>query len=210
MSLAEELNRRLEGGKFRLLNERMYHGKGLGDGNLELYHKFYNGQVKKWPVNPLDVIIGEIKGMGEEVVIADIGCGEARMAGEFKNVISLDLHPVRKDIIRCDMRRRIPLGDGSVDVAVCCLSMMAEDISVATKEVNRILRTGGRWYVAEVRSRIGSINFLGKKFETFGFEIENVDVSSNHFVLFTMKKRSGTLPNRLPKVELRPCLYRKR
>ncbi|CAD25799.1 similarity to HYPOTHETICAL PROTEIN YD29_SCHPO [Encephalitozoon cuniculi GB-M1] len=210
MDLEEKITKRLEGGKFRMLNDKMYHGKGLRKGDLRLYHELYNLQVMKWPVNPLDVIIEKIKRREGNGVIADIGCGEARIAREFENVISLDLHPVGKDVIPCDMRRRIPLDDGSVDVAVCCLSMMVEDIAVPTKEINRILRNGGHWYIAEVRSRIPSVGLLERKFESLGFDVEHVDVSNAQFVLFVLQKTSRKAPKRLPRIKLVPRVYKKR
>lgn len=210
MSLEERLNKRLEGGKFRLLNDKMYHGKKLKGRDLKLYHEFYGSQVEKWPVNPLDIIIGKIKKKDAESVIADIGCGEAKISTIFKNVISMDLHPTREGIVPCDIRQRIPLDDRSVDVAVCCLSLMIENIAVTTKEINRVLRMEGTWYVAEVQSRISGVNFLGKKFETFGFRVEEVDVSNSQFALFVLTKVSEKMPSKLPKIKLKPCVYKKR
>ena len=34
----------------------------------------------KWPVNPVDVFIGKLKGMSASKVVADFGCGEARLS----------------------------------------------------------------------------------------------------------------------------------
>ncbi|ADM12401.1 putative methyltransferase [Encephalitozoon intestinalis ATCC 50506] len=210
MSLEEKLMKRLEGGMFRILNDKMYHGKGLKKRDLKLYHELYDQQVKRWPVNPLDVIIEKIKKKGNGMAIADIGCGDARISREFENVMSLDLNPSRKDIIRCDMRQRIPLDDKSVDIAVCCLSMMAENISVPMKEVNRILRESGYWYIAEVKSRIPNIKHLEKKFESFGFEVEHTDMSNAQFILFVLKKNLDKNPKKLPPVRLIPWVYKKR
>ncbi|WEL39649.1 putative methyltransferase [Encephalitozoon hellem] len=210
MSLEKKLMKRLEGGKFRMLNDRMYHGKGLKKKDLKLYHELYEEQVRRWPANPLDIIIEKIKERGGGMTIADIGCGEARIAEEFEDVISLDLHPSKKGIVKCDMSRRIPLDDKSVDIAVCCLSMMVENIAVPTKEVNRILKENGYWYVAEVKSRIPSIRHLEKKFETFGFEAKQVDVSNAQFVIFVLKKVLDKSPKRLPQIKLMSWLYKKR
>lgn len=210
MSLEKKLMKRLEGGKFRMLNDRMYHGRGLKKKDLRLYHELYDLQVKRWPVNPLDIIIGKIKERGGDMVIADIGCGDARIAREFENVISLDLYPSKKEIVQCDMSRRIPLDDKSVDIAVCCLSMMVENIAVPTKEINRILKEDGYWYVAEVRSRIPGVRLLERKFETFGFESKQVDVSNEQFVIFVLKKVLSKSPKKLPQIKLMPWIYKKR
>ncbi|KAH9411402.1 putative methyltransferase [Ordospora pajunii] len=210
MSLSERLNRKLDGGKFRLLNEKMYRGKGLGKGNLQLYHELYGSQVMKWPVNPLNVVIERIKQLNAELAIADIGCGEARIAKEFKNVVSLDIHPTTKDVVHCDMSKKIPLDDECMDVAVCCLSMMMDNITSATREVNRILKKGGYWYAAEVRSRIESVNLLGKRFESFGFDVDYVDVSNKQFVLYVLRKRKLVNDRRKKPILLMPCMYKKR
>ena len=44
------------------------------------YHEGYRQQVEKWPKNPLDVIIGELKkDRYKKKTIADLGCGEGRL-----------------------------------------------------------------------------------------------------------------------------------
>ena len=47
----------------------------------------------------------------------------------------------------------VPLKTASVDAAVFCLSLMGVDYGDAILEARRVLRDGGRLFIAEVRSR---------------------------------------------------------
>ena len=51
------------------------------DANLFLdYHEGYRLQVDKWPKNPLDIIIDELKkDKYKDCVIGDFGCSEGRL-----------------------------------------------------------------------------------------------------------------------------------
>ena len=40
----------------------------------------YRIQAKQWPLDPLDLIIAELKKLPKKAVVADFGCGEARLA----------------------------------------------------------------------------------------------------------------------------------
>lgn len=44
------------------------------------YHKGFREQVAKWPRNPLDDMIEWVKKQPRDRVVADFGCGEARLA----------------------------------------------------------------------------------------------------------------------------------
>lgn len=45
----------------------------------------------------------------------------------------------------------VPLADGSVDVAVFCLSLMGTDYGAGLGEAHRVLAPGGTLWVAEAR-----------------------------------------------------------
>ena len=48
----------------------------------------FSAQVKKWPVNPVDLIIKHIKARApKNHIVADLGCGEAKLALEVKNKV---------------------------------------------------------------------------------------------------------------------------
>ena len=68
-ALQQKFQRKLEGARFRSINEKLYCRKGEDsfqdfqeDPSLfGVYHEGFREQVKSWPVNPLDVIIKWIK-----------------------------------------------------------------------------------------------------------------------------------------------------
>jgi len=55
-------------------------------------------------------------------------------------------------VIACDVRKT-PLETNEVDAVVFCLALMAERVDDFIKEANRILKTGGKLFIAEVKSR---------------------------------------------------------
>lgn len=76
--------------------------------------------------------------------VADLGCGEAKIAQSFKDdkrikVHSLDLTAVNSFVTACDIAKT-PLDDSSVDVAIFCLSLMGTNYLDFVKEAVRILR----------------------------------------------------------------------
>lgn len=82
---------RLQGSKFRWLNEQLYTTDGADsfekfqeDPSLfTAYHEGYRDQVTRWPENPLDHIIKWISDMPSSTVVGDFGCGDAMIAQTF-------------------------------------------------------------------------------------------------------------------------------
>lgn len=75
-------------------------------------------------------------------VVADFGCGEARLAQALPCVVhSLDLVALNNRVTVCDMART-PLADSSVDIAVFCLSLMGTNLVDYIREANRVLKEG--------------------------------------------------------------------
>lgn len=209
MSFKEELERRLVGGKFRILNEKLYKNKKLTKQESLLYHRYYTEQTKKWPVNPLELIIKKLKDNFKSPKIADLGCGTARLSQLFENVHSFDAFPVADNIEKCDLEK-VPLESLSMDVVVCCLSLMKNDVTKVIKEVSRILKIGGTYFIAEIRSRFISVNKFCSQLEEFGFQIVQCDTSNSHFVIFEVKKKKEIENTTATKIMLKPCLYKKR
>lgn len=209
MSLKSKLEERLLGSKFRLLNEKIYKNKKLNNDEMKDYYIYYDYQIKKWPVNPLDQIIKKLQNVDKNSIIADLGCGSAKIAELFPNVKSFDAFPCKKNIVKTDISN-VPLLDKQVDIVVCCLSLMMDYVSKVIKEVSRILKIDGIFYLAEVKSRIKSINFLCKQLESFGFEIVNCDTSNTHFIFIELKKKKDFNKKTMPKILFTPCIYKKR
>ncbi len=121
--------------------------------SLLQYHDGFASQVKRWPVNPLDIIIKRIKSLPQECVVADFGCGEAVLAASVpQKTHSFDLVAANSRITVADSAN-VPLEDSSVDVAVFCLSLMGTNYFDFVLEARRVLRRGGLLFVAEVTSR---------------------------------------------------------
>lgn len=75
-------------------------------------------------------------------VIADFGCGEAKLAKSIEQKVhSFDLIAVNDTVTPCDMAH-VPLKDSSVDVAVFCLSLMGTNLKDYLLEANRVLKEG--------------------------------------------------------------------
>ena len=116
--------------------------------------------MEKWPKNPLDIIIEELKkekytGMK----IGDFGCGEGRLqvdleeAGHQKGqIFSYDVGKSAEHIIQADISA-LPLASGNLDVGVFCLSLMGTNFPDFLREANRVLKPQGKLFVAEVASR---------------------------------------------------------
>ncbi|WUR04115.1 ribosomal RNA-processing protein 8 (RRP8) [Vairimorpha necatrix] len=209
MKFQEELENRLLGSKFRLLNDKLYKNKKVSENEMKEYFKYYEYQIKKWPCNPLDLIIKKITEKNKDFFIADLGCGSGKIRKNFKNVFSFDSFPVDSEITKADISK-VPLEDKKVDVVVCCLSLMMDYISKVLLEVSRILKIDGIFYLAEVKSRISSVNFLCKQLESFGFKVLSCDTSNSHFVLIELKKVEDFSKKKIPKILLKPCSYKKR
>ena len=67
----------------------------------------------------------------ETLVIADFGCGEARLAHSLsstcKKIYSFDLIALNENVTVCDFTRT-PLENESIDIIVFCLSLMGTNL----------------------------------------------------------------------------------
>ncbi|KAL6717212.1 25S rRNA (adenine645-N1)-methyltransferase [Lecanora helva] len=101
--------------------------------------------------------------------IADLGCGDATLAASLLpskkalnlNLLSFDLAkgdtPNAHLITVADITNLSTVGmkEDSVDVAICCLSLMGTNWVDVVNECNRVVRAGGEMWVAEIKSRFG-------------------------------------------------------
>uniref|UniRef100_A0A131XDF7 Ribosomal RNA-processing protein 8 n=1 Tax=Hyalomma excavatum TaxID=257692 RepID=A0A131XDF7_9ACAR len=211
---------RIRAAQFRMLNEELYTTASedavqsfeSDPQSFQVYHEGFEQQVSKWPVNPVDVIIESLYSMPKSTVIADLGCGEAKIAQALtrNKVHSFDIVALNEHVTICDMSK-LPLPNQTIDVAVFCLSLMGTNLNMFVLEANRILKKGGILKIAEVKSRFSTTQGFAKTMKKFGFELEHLDDSNKMFVLFDFKKvRSTTAHPHLPTLKLMPCLYKKR
>lgn len=110
--------------KFRWLNEMLYCNDSLFSQKMfqdapelfEDYHSGFANQTTLWPVNPLDIIIENLRKYIEDrpkifarpPVFADLGCGEARIHDVFSElavVHSFDLVSTKPHVQACDISK---------------------------------------------------------------------------------------------------------
>ncbi|MBA0726263.1 hypothetical protein Golax_002105 [Gossypium laxum] len=182
-SFLDKMKARLAGGHFRMINEKLYTCTGkealdyfkedpelfdMSDieaafwtytfRSLGQYHAGYQEQMSHWPELPVNIIIKWLKERSSSLIVADFGCGDARLAKNVKNkVFSIDLVSNDPSVISCDMSNT-PLRASSVDVAVFCLSLMGTNYASYLKEACRVLKPSGWLLIAEVKSRFDPNN----------------------------------------------------
>lgn len=222
----DKMKARLSGGHFRMLNEKLYTCSGnealkffKEDPSLfNVYHVGYQEQMSHWPELPVNVIIKWLKDRDPSFIVADFGCGDARLAKNVKNkVYSIDLVSSDPSVIACDMSKT-PLESSSVDVAVFCLSLMGTDFPSYLQEAHRVLKPRGWLLIAEVKSRFdpntggANPNIFSKATCELGFTTVTKDFSNKMFILFFFKKKEKQLRNvnEIEWPELKPCLYKRR
>ncbi|XP_068963968.1 ribosomal RNA-processing protein 8 isoform X2 [Petaurus breviceps papuanus] len=150
--LRAKMKQRLEGARFRFLNEQLYSVTSSAASHIfqedpeafELYHRGFQNQIKRWPLKPVDQIVKDLKQRPASLVVADFGCGDCRLASSVRNTVHcFDLAALDPRVTVCDMAQ-VPLKDESVDIAVFCLSLMGTNLSDFLKEANRVLKPGDR------------------------------------------------------------------
>lgn len=99
--------------------------------------------------------------------IADLGCGDAQLARALTpsaqklnlKLLNFDLHAPEGSLITKADISNLPVADGSVDVAIFCLSLMGTNWVSFVEEAWRVLRSDGKGecWVSEVKSRFGKV-----------------------------------------------------
>jgi len=223
-TLAEEAKLKLSASRFRYLNEQLYTQPGNASAKLfrsdptlfPSYHQGFQHQAEQWPLDPLNTIIADCLRLDDEAVIADFGCGEARLARSVENKVhSFDLVALNERVTACDMAN-VPLEDSTVDVAVFCLSLMGTNIRDFLFEAARVLKVGGTLKIAELESRFQgdtcNIDTFIENMLKFGFKNTWKDLKKDFFYFLDFKKvqEIKKKKGKLPEFELKPCLYKKR
>lgn len=208
-----------------MINEKLYTCSGdealnyfKEDPSLfNMYHTGYQEQMSRWPEQPVNIIMKWLKDRNSSLVVADFGCGDARLAKGVKNkVFSIDLVSKDPSVIACDMSNT-PLESSSIDVAVFCLSLMGTNFPNYLQEANRVLKPSGWLLIAEVKSRFDP-NTGGADPDRFcqavcelGFTSASKDFSNKMFLLLYFKKKPKNNSNKeIEWPELKPCLYKRR
>jgi len=211
---------KLVGARFRFLNEKLYTQPAKeaqeifkeDEDSFKAYHSGYQNQLKKWPADPLDLMIRDLSSLEDGSVVADMGCGEAKIAKELGTrliVHSFDLVALNKYVTVCNITKT-PLEDSSVDVVVFCLSLMGTNLGDFFREANRILKTGGKLKIAEVTSRFRNVKTFLYAVEQMGFQLKKKRDLTEFFIVATFVKNGKVKQKRPTGLILEPCLYKKR
>ncbi|KAL4229995.1 25S rRNA (adenine645-N1)-methyltransferase [Mactra antiquata] len=209
---------RLNAARFRYLNEQLYTTTGKEAFQLfkhdksafDVYHEGFQSQVEKWPLNPIDLIIKLIVSKPKHLIIADFGCGDAKLARNVKQKVhSFDLVALNEHVTVCDMSK-VPLKDGIVDIGVFCLSLMGTNLASYLKEANRVLKNNGTLLIAEVTSRFHSIGNFVMRVEKMGFKRKQQAAENKMFVMMEFKKTHDCKNKEIEEIKLKPCVYKKR
>ena len=208
----------LEGSKFRLINEKLYtttssQAKEFFKQNPRYFDTMHNGfqlQAKGWPIVPVDEVIKYIKQkIPKNYEIADMGCGDAKLAAEVPNkVYSYDFKARNSRVTECDMSHT-PLEDESVEMVTFVLSLMGTNLNDFIKEARRILKQKGLLLVVEVTSRIENEDIFANGIEALGFKLKYKKPLTDYFTWFEFTKQDG-LPLDGPELVLKPCIYKRR
>jgi ribosomal RNA-processing protein 8 len=176
--------------------------------------------MTRWPEQPLDEIMSYISKRSSNLVVVDMGCGDARLARTLKpthrNIHSFDLVALNEHVQVCDIAHT-PLNSSSVNIVVFCLSLMGTNLNDFIHEAHRILRLRGTMKIVEIASRFEHQpqKFI-RKIESIGFQCSNTNAleennspTSKYFYTFDFVKTSEQIKSKSI-VTLAPCLHKKR
>eukprot|EP01031_Cornospumella_fuschlensis_P024463 gene24463-29566_t len=221
-ALQQQFAKKLEGARFRVINEDLYTNPGhvsfedfqQHPEKFTIYHNGYREQAAQWPVNPLDLIIQWIQRHHPNAIVADMGCGEARLSASVRATVhSFDLVAANATVTACDIAH-VPLANNAVDIVVFCLSLMGTNLVDFVKEAHRILKIGGLLKVVEVRSRFqddkGIQDFLSF-LRSAGFDVKKNAQLTDNLMFFDVEAVRTNRPAKFEKnFMVRSCLYKKR
>ncbi|CAD8175127.1 unnamed protein product [Paramecium pentaurelia] len=204
----EQDEERIKGSKFRLLNEYMYtvnseeaqkHFKQNPE-EFKIYHTGYTQQIEKWPESPVGNIIKLLKEseqfQNKKLVVCDLGCGQGDIQEHFEKdkrlnklitVKSFDFVGLKPFIIETDISN-LPMDNCSCDVAIFSLSLMGVNYLDYLGEAFRVLKKNGYLIIAEVKSRMNTIDNFVNLITGMGMKILKRDEHNSHFVLFVFEK----------------------
>lgn len=149
-------------------------------------------------------------------MVADFGCGDARLAESVSNTVhSFDLVSRKPIVTACNIAD-VPLPDRSVDIAVFCLALMGTSVREFLLEAHRVLKPGGVLQIAEVKSRfesdaLGGIQGFVDRVHKLGFDLKKKEDEHNKmFAIFEFAKSASRQPQPKVSIELKACEYKRR
>lgn len=136
------------------------------------YHTMYQELRKSWDVVPFQEEIRWLE-QREGHEVGDFGCGEALIAAAVSQrhrVHSFDHVAINDTVLACDIAA-VPLDDGSLDVAIFCLSLIGTNFSDYLREAHRCLRLDGELHVWEPASYFHDRAQFCADLQRLGFDV---------------------------------------
>ena len=139
------------------------------------YHSLFRETRGDWEVVPCEEMIRWCR-KRSGYVIGDFGCGEAALAAavsDLHTVNSYDHVAANDGVVACDMAR-VPLADGTLDLAVFSLSLMGANFPDYLREAHRTLKLDGELHIYEATSRFSNRNRFVAELAKMGFDVLEV------------------------------------
>ena len=156
------------------------------------YHRNYREERKDWSVIPYEEWIKRIKKKSERLIVADFGCGEAKIAEAVGSRVkySLDHVAINANVISCDMSNISEhIKDNEIDIAIFSLSLMGKNWIDYLKEAKRCLAEGQFLFISETTKSLSKrLENLRDEIEKLGFEIYD-DKEMGAFTFIEARKR---------------------
>lgn len=154
------------------------------------YHKQREISKSKWLEDPVDVIAKELNERNDTNVIADLGCGLAKLSRIVKSpnkVISVDHYSEDPNVIKADIANLSEyINDNEVDITVFCLSLWGTNYLDYIKEAYRITSKRGFMYIVEPNDEF-DFDKLKEDIKQIGFNKIN-EVIRDKFTYLTFIK----------------------
>ncbi|MEL6229167.1 MAG: DEAD/DEAH box helicase [Cyanobacteria bacterium J06627_3] len=149
------------------------------------YHTRMDELEVNWQVNPREECINHLKiNLPAGSVIADFGCGQAKLAEALKEihtVHSFDHVAINRSIIACDMLST-PLDDDTLDAVVFSLSLMGSNLKDYILEAYRTLKAGGQILIYHPAKEHDREKFVAGLIR-LGFAIvQNTEIYKWHYI----------------------------
>ena len=152
------------------------------------YHKQREVSKSKWDEDPVDVIAKEINDRNDSNIIADMGCGLAKLSTLIKEqnkVISVDHYSEDPNVIKCDMKHTT-INDNEADITVFCLSLWGTNYLDYIKEAYRITAKRGFMYIVEPNDEF-DFDKLNEDIKQIGFNKINETIRGKFTYLTFIK-----------------------
>ena len=179
---SEVARRNAHYGDFSKMNNRWYAaGSATTHARLQQtpeewghYHTMYRQLRESWAVVPFNE---EIQWLSEperkDLVVGDFGCGEALIASAVSashRVHSFDHVAIDERVTACDIAH-VPLQDGTLHVAIFCLSLMGSNFTDYIREAHRCLRLDGQLHIWEPAKYFDDVLAFCARLGRLGFDV---------------------------------------